>query len=232
MPTLFPINHDLLADARSGWNEHHRLFWMVGASGSGKSTVCQALGEQLGWPVFDMDAHIYGDWHARFDPVRHPVNTAWSRAENGLAWLLSLSWAEFDQFNRAALAEYLDLLAQDLADPDPDTPLLVDGGVYHAALLAQAIPAQQILCLHVPDRSSLRLWTDDPARYTMRGFMDPLPDAEAAWHKFLDFDQGIADTLLAESRAAGIPQVVRGQDDPVAETVSQVARHLSHALRS
>jgi len=115
IPMPFPINHNLLIQARTILSHRTGLLWIVGASGSGKSTVCRALAERFGLSVFDMDAHIYGDWHARFDPIRHPVNRAWAGVENGLGWLLDMSWAEFDAFNRAALPEYLDLLAQDLA---------------------------------------------------------------------------------------------------------------------
>lgn len=224
----FSINYDLLAEARSVLGGNGRLFWIVGASGAGKSTLCQALGERLGLTVFDMDAHIYGDWHARFDPVRHPVNRAWAEAENGLAWLLAMSWAEFDAFNRAALAEYVDLLVEDLAVL-PATGLLIDGGICNPALLTQCIPAQRILCLADPNRSSVRLWTDDPVRYTMRGFMDRLPDPEAAWAKFLDFDDRIACTLLQECEVAHIPVILRDASESVAETVARVARLMEWA---
>ena len=217
----FPINPDLLTRARVALNEHPRLFWIVGASGSGKSTVCRALGERLGWPVIDMDAHIYGDWHGRFDPVRHPVNRAWAEAENGLGWLLALSWEEFDGFNRAALAEYVDLLVEDLA-AKPSPGLLIDGGICNPALLTQCLPSEQIICLAVPGRTSAQVWTEDAERFTMRSFMDHLPDPAAAWAKFLDFDDQIADTILRECAVAQIPVILRGEGEAVAETVERV----------
>jgi len=227
MSNLFPINYDLLAQSRSALSQHHRLFWMVGASGAGKSTICRALGERLGWSVMDMDAHIYGDWHGRFDSVRHPVNRAWAEAENGLGWLLALSWEEFDAFNRAALAEYVDLLVEDLG-AQGKTGLLIDGGICNPALLAQCVPSEQIICLAVPGRSSAQVWTEDAERFTMRSFMDHLPDPAAAWAKFLDFDDRIADALLRECAAAQIPVILRGQGEAVAKTVERVVRVMEH----
>ena len=112
----FPINSDLIVQAREVLSSRERLFWIVGGAGSGKTTICSILSERYALPVYDMDAHIYGTYHSRFTPERHPVNTAWSTSENGLAWLLSMSWDEFNNFNQAALPEYLDLLAEDLAD--------------------------------------------------------------------------------------------------------------------
>ncbi|MFW6209617.1 MAG: hypothetical protein ACOC7X_13030 [Spirochaetota bacterium] len=29
-------------------------------------------------------------------PERHPANTAWAAAHNGMQWLLDMNWAEFD----------------------------------------------------------------------------------------------------------------------------------------
>src|SRR5512139_217497 len=110
----FTIDHQLLTQARASLSERKRLYWIVGGAGSGKTSVCQFLSTQFGLLVYDMDAHIYGDYHGRFTEERHPVNWAWSTAENGLAWLLDMSWEEFDGFNQAALPEYLDLLASDL----------------------------------------------------------------------------------------------------------------------
>ena len=82
-----------------------------------------------------MDARIYGSYHGRFSPTRHPANTAWASAPDGLAWLLGLTWDEFDSFNRAALPEYLDLLAEDLDAIELKGALLVDGGLCTPGLL-------------------------------------------------------------------------------------------------
>jgi uridine kinase len=106
----FNINKILLAQARTALSRRDSLYWILGGAGSGKTTVSQALSAKMGIPVYDMDAHIYGTYHNRFTPERHPVNTAWSSAPDGLAWLLDLSWEEFNQFNQAAVPEYLDLL--------------------------------------------------------------------------------------------------------------------------
>ena len=108
----YAINQDYLSHSRAMLSKRDNLYWIVGGSGSGKTTICRALSTSHGIPVYDMDAHIYGSYHGRFTQQRHPVNKAWSSSQNGLAWLLGMSWEEFDNFNRAALPEYLDLLAK------------------------------------------------------------------------------------------------------------------------
>jgi len=135
----FIINNDLLADARESLLRRDRLYWVVGGAGSGKTSICQALSARFNIPIYDMDAHIYGAYHARFTQERHPVNKAWSTSQNGLAWLLDMAWDEFYIFNQAALPEYLDLLVEDLDAHDPNGSLLVDGGICNPALIAQVI---------------------------------------------------------------------------------------------
>ena len=135
----------LIDAARSAlWSRTH-LRWLIGGSGSGKSTVAQAIGARTGILVYDMDAAVFGG-RFRFDPLCHPATTAWFTAANPLHWMLSQPWPAFDALYAAANAETLDLLADDLAGR-PDEPLLIDGGITHPFILTQVIPAARLLCL-------------------------------------------------------------------------------------
>ena len=147
----FIINNDLLTQSRAALSRCDRLYWVVGGAGSGKSTICRSLSARYDIPVYDMDAHIYGAYHGRFTQERHPVNRAWSTASDGLAWLLDMSWDEFDSFNQAALPEYLDLLVEDLDAANPDASVLIDGGICNPALIAQVISTRQIVAWQYPD---------------------------------------------------------------------------------
>ena len=118
----FSINEKTLIQARDALAGSRKVYWVLGGAGSGKTTVCGVLSDRLGIPVYDMDAHIYGAYHRRFKQERHPANNAWSTARNGLEWLLQMTWNEFDTFNRAALPEYLELLAQDVQAESSGTP--------------------------------------------------------------------------------------------------------------
>ena len=193
----FPVNFDLLAHARDVLSGREKLFWIIGGAGSGKTTICSLLSEQYALPVYDMDVHIYGSYHTRFTPERHPVNSAWSTSENGLAWLLGMSWDEFNSFNQAALPEYLDLLAWDLTDSSPESPLLIDGGISNPALIAQVIPTRQIVCLSAP--LDVNVW-ESADRRSMKDAIYQLPNPEEAWLKFLDFDKQITRTIEIESQ--------------------------------
>ncbi|NWG22214.1 MAG: hypothetical protein HXY39_18055 [Chloroflexi bacterium] len=221
----FRINHSLLDHARAVLSQRKRLYWLIGGAGAGKTLICDILSKELGLPVYDMDAHIYGDYHSRFT-TRHPVNQAWAAAPNSLGWLLSMSWDEFNQFNRAALPEYLDLLAEDLDSPKYARGVLMDGGVCHPALLAQVMPPAQIVCLSAPALSSEHIWQADGERGEMKTFIHQLPQPEEMWRKFLAFDALITATILQESRASGIPICARG----AVETAETFALRVRQAL--
>ncbi len=221
----FTINHDLLAQARAALQARNRLYWVVGGAGAGKTTVCQVLSATHGIGIYDMDAHIYGDYHARFSPERHPVNDAWSTAANSLAWLLDMTWDEFDNFNQAALPEYLDLLVEDLAGTATDVGVLIDGGICNPALVARVIPARQIVCLAAPEGASAAVWEAEDRR-PMKDAVRQLPRGEAAWQKFLQFDACITATILAECRENDIAICARRGSEPVDACAGRVAHLL------
>ena len=222
----FTLNNDLLIQSRAALFKRDRLYWVVGGAGSGKTTTCQALSAKFELPVYDMDAHIYGAYHGRFTQERHPVNKAWSSAQGGLAWLLDMSWDEFDSFNQAALPEYLDLLAEDLEATNPSASVLIDGGICNPAILAQVISTHQIVCLAIPQRSSAEIWDETDARKGMKEIVYRLAKPEEAWRKFLEFDDRITRTILKECQENEIVVYPRGET----ESVDELAERVAHVL--
>ncbi len=170
-----------------------------------------------------MDAHIYGTYHGRFSQTRHPVNKSWVAAPNGLAWLLNKTWDEFNNFNQAALVEYLDLLVEDVEKMESDATLLIDGGVCNPAILAQVLPPKQIVCLARPGLTSREIWNENEERRGMRAMIDQLPRPETAWQTFIEFDARITQTILQECLENNIRICTRTESDTVAQFTQQVA---------
>ena len=221
----FSIDHSLLTKAHAKLTGYKKLYWILGGSGSGKSTISQALSAQYDIPIYDMDAHIYGSYHERFTDEKHPVNKVWANAENGLAWLLDMSWDAFNNFHQAALPEYLDLLTEDFAEIGREKGLLIDGGVWHPALLAQAFPPAQIICL-ATNQTSTEIWEANPERYAMREMFEHFPEPEVSWQKFLEFDAKITKTVNQEARENNINVSVREKTESVAVFSERVAQTL------
>ncbi|OGO30213.1 MAG: hypothetical protein A2Z16_02990 [Chloroflexi bacterium RBG_16_54_18] len=171
----FAVNMGLLDQVGDRLRALGDVYWIVGGAGSGKTTVCRLLSDLRDLPVYDMDARIYGSYHSRFNPQRHPVNWAWSQSPDALAWLLDMSWDEFNHFNQAASPEYLDLLAEDLAALQPHDCVLVDGGISNPGLLSRVIPTQHIVCLAVDGSESAQVWEREADRQAMKEAVFRLP---------------------------------------------------------
>ena len=201
---MFPLNTILLDEARPILEKATQLVWLIGGAGSGKTTVSRALAARLGRPVYDMDEAVFGRF--AFDPIRHPATTAWFTAPDPLAFLLGLPWPEFDAFYRTTNAEMLDLLAAELRDR-PDTPLLVDGGISHPSVLVRAVPAARVVYLEGPPGHGTQQWESAESRAAMKAAIQALPDGEAMWSRFLEYDRRMTATMGRESRAAGIVTV-------------------------
>jgi len=126
--------------------------------------------------------------------------------------VLSLSWPEFDALNRATNAEFLDLLSDQLAQAPVDQSLLIDGGFTHPSVLTQVVSAANIVCLETSDDIRFHAWETSEERAAMKGWVHDLPNGQEKWQRFLFFDKMIAETLVNESKAAGIPVLTRHED--------------------
>jgi hypothetical protein len=156
-----------------------------------------------------MDEHVYGRYMSRYSASRHPASTAWFKRGDGLRWVLSLAWEAFDGLNRATNAEFLDLVAEDVAERYGDRPLLVDGGITHPSVLAAAVDPSRIACLAVDDAESRRVWEQDEARAGMRRAVERLPGVGDGWARFLTFNERMSATIEREAREHGIVVLAR-----------------------
>ncbi len=222
---MFEVDQELVAKAREILNQREQIYWIIGGACSGKSTVSRALSETMGIARYDMDEHIFGGYMGLYTRERHPASTAWFGSPNPFVWAFSLPWEEFNALNRAANAEYLDLVADELEQQDHDQPLLIEGGITHPAILAQVIPPDQIACLEISEENRLSAWEHSAERAEMKSWVYALPDPEQQWQKFLDLDKGMSQIIVNESRDEAIKIVFRAENTPVDELAKEIAIH-------
>lgn len=225
-PPTFEVDRALLREAAQRLESVRGLRWVIGGACSGKSAVCQTISRWSDTPVYDMDEHVYGGFLSRYSASRHPASTAWFKRGDGLAWVLSLPWAAFDDLNRATNAEFLDLVAQDLSERFGDQPVLVDGGITHPSVLAAAVDPARIACLSVADAESRRIWAEDEDRSEMRRAVERLPDGAERWATFLTFNERMSATIDREARERGIAVYARTPGVSVEELSRAVAQVL------
>jgi hypothetical protein len=223
---MFPVDQSLVEAARAALCERTGLRVVVGAAGTGKTTVCATNGERHRIDVLDMDARIYGAWHGRFDPVRHPASHAWSAAVDPLAWQLALEPGAYLAFQEASTAEALDLLGDEIRGTDPARPQLVDGGFGSVAVLARVVPPDRIVCLTLPPEDQARVWTATEDR---RAFLATVAGVTAVADpvgRFLALDEHLAGAMARDSEACGVVMLGRSSADGIADLAERVARAL------
>lgn len=223
-PQMFEVNQELIDKARKILFQRENITWIIGGSCSGKSTVSRVLSDKTGIGRYDMDEHIYGGY--QYTGERHPASTAWFTAENPFVWAFSLPWEEFNALNRAANAEYLDLLADELEELDQDQPLLIEGGITHPSILTQVISPDQIICLEISEENRLWTWENSDDRATMKSWVTALPDPDKQWQRFLDLDQAMTQIIVDESREKGIKVIFREENASVDEVANRIAAQL------
>jgi hypothetical protein len=222
---MYTVNRELLSKARAILSERLNLFWIIGGSCSGKTTIARAISQAKNLPIYDMDAQIFGDYMARYTAERHPASRTWFSAENSLHWALSLSWEQWNGLNQAATAEQLDLIADDIRKHDGDRPLLIDGGITHPSILTRVFPAGQVVCIDAPDAMRARAWKTSEERAQMKGWIMDLPNPEDMWAKFLAFDRLMTRVIVEESRQAGIKIFHRTESTAVDLLAGDIMRH-------
>ncbi len=223
---MFEVNQQFVEKARRQFAGRDRMYWILGGSCSGKSTLSRAIVEKHGLTLYDMDAQIYDAFMGRYRDDRHPANKAWLSAPNPLEWQLGLSPAEFDAFYRSASAEYLDLLADDLQNLPPEQPILIDGGISHPSLAAAILPPEQLACLDISRAYRVATWETAEDRAMMREWIASLPEPDEKWRTFLRCDGQMSATMIREAKAHHIEVFFREENSSVAALAEVIAAHL------
>jgi hypothetical protein len=130
-----------------------------------------------------------------------------------------MAWVDFADFHRAALAEYLDLLSDELKGSRG--PVIVDGGAWHPTVLVNVLPVERLLCVSAPHLTSMELWEGNESRLAMREYMHSLPDPDQSWRTFLEYDAKITETVRKEAESVGMSVLPRRPLTTVEELADQ-----------
>lgn len=220
---MFTVDQQLVDKAHNRLVGRNDIYWIIGGSCSGKSTISQALSKKSRVSLYDMDAHVYGSYTSLYTTERHPANKAWLSASNPLDWQLSLSLEAFNAFNRAASAEHFDLFTDDDDINPSQNPVLVDGGITHPSLLAKIIPRENIFCIDTSRADRVNTWETSEERALMKEWIFELPNPQAKWKKFLECDELINQTIVSECQADNIELFVRDEHTSVEQLAQTVA---------
>ncbi|WP_432924687.1 hypothetical protein ACQPZZ_30380 [Microbispora sp. CA-135349] len=199
--------------------------WIAGGTGTGKSTVAEALARRHDVRTYNGDRAEH-DWLARSTRRRHPHLHALSGAAPGQAWA-GRSAQEAFQSMAGLHGETIDFLVEDLLALPDDRIVLVDYfGVLPRDIAPLLAGPQQVVFLLPSPEFRRRVLT---ARYA-----DPLR-ARATWGshaleevlpKRLARDALWDEEIRRQAAVRGLRTVAVDGSRPVEDLVTEVAAHL------
>ncbi|WP_192929601.1 shikimate kinase [Alkaliphilus serpentinus] len=220
----YHLNESLLNEARKVLKNRKNIFWIVGGSCSGKSTVGKTIASKFKMLYYDLDEYIFDKYIRRYSKELHPASREWFFAENPLNWALSFSsWEENNEFNVALTVEQLSLFSEDVQEIDRDKAILVDGGITNPAILARVLDAHQICCIKIEDDLCIRIWEDCKERQPMKEMILQLPSPQEKWSKFLDTNVLMNRQIETECRENGIKILYRKDKTTVDDMANEIS---------
>lgn len=220
----YHLNESLLTKARKVLESRKNIFWIVGGSCSGKSTVGKVISRKYGLLYYDMDEYIFGKYIGRYSKELHPASREWFFDENPLNWALSFSsWEENNEFNIAATAEQLNLFCEDIQEIDKNQAIVVDGGITNPAILARVLDIQQICCIKIEDELCIRIWEDCEERQPMKKMILQLLSPQDKWSKFLMINTLMNQQIETECRENNIKIFYRQEETTVDDMVNEIS---------
>lgn len=215
----FRVDMELLESVKEKLENRSNIFWLVGGSCSGKSTISRMMEEKFDYIRYDMDEYIFGKYMDRYSKEIHPANSAWFGAENPLDWALSFpNWEQYNEFNMTSMVEQLSLFCEDIEFIDKDKKIVVDGGITNPDILAKVLNKNKICCLNIEDELCRRIWSKDESRLVMKDMIYELPSPDYKWNKFLELNDLINKQMETECRDNDINIIFRGEEE-LAEAV-------------
>ncbi|MGL5256394.1 MAG: hypothetical protein ACRC76_05070 [Proteocatella sp.] len=219
----FRVDMELLETVKAKLENCSNIFWLVGGSCSGKSTISRMMEEKFDYIRYDMDEYIFGKYMDRYSKELHPANSAWFGAENPLDWALSFpNWEEYNEFNMTSMVEQLSLFCEDIELMDKDEKILVDGGITNPDILAKVLNKNKICCLNIEDELCRRIWSKDESRLVMKDMIYELPSPDYKWNKFLELNDLINKQMETECRDNDINIIFRGEEELSEDVLEKV----------
>jgi len=220
----YHLDEMLLNQSREILKDRKSIFWIVGGSCSGKSTVCKAISQKYGLLYYNMDEYIFGKYIRRYSKEQHPASREWFSAKSPLDWALSFSsWEENNEFNIAVTAEQLSLFCEDIQEIEKSQALLVDGGITNPAILARVLDIHQICCIKIEDDLCIRIWEDCEERQSMKEMILQLPSHQDKWSKFCNTNILMNQQIETECKENKIKVLYRQEETTVDDMVNEIS---------
>jgi 2-phosphoglycerate kinase len=203
------------------------VFWLGGSPCSGKSSISEIIASRFGLDVYHVDGAF--ESHAqRFDPLRQPALTKWSKSSWNQRWMQPVESLVQDVI--ACYREHFALVLEDIFSLPKRTSLLVEG----TALL----PAQVASVLSHPSHAIWLIPTADfqRAHYSKRDWVRSVlaqcSEPEVAFHNWMERDIRFARWIEAEASATHLSLLRVDGNQTIEQKAEAVGRQFQLVDRS
>lgn len=160
-----------------------RVFWLGGSPCAGKSSISEIIAARFGLDVYHVD-EAFAVHELRFDPIRHPALTKWSRSSWNQRWMQPVENLVPEVI--ACHQEHFTLVLEDIFAVSNGKSLLVEGSALLPAQVANIISSQSHAIWIIPTADFQR--THYSKRDWVRDILAQCSKPAEAFHNWMERD--------------------------------------------
>ena len=196
------------------------VFWLGGSPCAGKSSISEVIARRFGVDVYRVDAAF--ESHAqRFDPLRHPALTKWSKSSWNQRWMQPVE--SLVQEVIACYREHFTLVLEDILSLPKRKSLLVEGTALLPAQVASVLSRQSRAIWLIASADFQRVHYS--RRDWVRGILAQCSKPEEAFHNWMERDIRFAQWIEAEASATHLSLLRVDGNRTIEQNAEAVARH-------
>ena len=196
------------------------VFWLGGSPCAGKSSISEIIASRFGLGLYRVDEAF--ESHAqRFDPLRHPALTRWSKSSWDQRWMQPVEGLVQEVI--ACYREHFTLVLEDIFSLPKRNSLLVEGTALLPAQVASVLSFRRSAIWLIPTADFQR------AHYSRRdwvqGVLAQCSKPGEAFHNWMERDIRFAQWIEAEASATHLSILKVDGNRTIEQNAEAVATH-------
>src|SRR5262245_45274902 len=196
------------------------VFWLGGSPCAGKSSISEIIASRFNLDVYRVDEAF--ETHAqRFDSLRHPALTKWSKSSWNQRWMQPVEILLQDVI--ACYREHFTLVLEDIFSLPKRKHLLVEGSALLPSQVANLLSRQSRAIWLIPTADFQR--TQYSKRDWVRDILAQCSKPQEAFHNWMERDIRFSKWIEAETSAAHLSLMRVDGNRTREQNAEAVAKH-------
>ena len=201
------------------------VFWLGGSPCSGKTSISEIIARRFGLDVYHVDEAF--ESHAqRFDPLRQPALTKWSKSSWNQRWMQPVDSLVQDVI--ACYREHFTLILEDIFSLPKRRALLVEGSALPPAQVRSVLSSPSHAVWLIPS-ADFQI-THYSKRDWVRSILAQCSQPDVAFQNWMERDIRFAQWIEAEASATHLSLLRVDGNRTIEENAAAVARHFQLSI--